>query len=503
MSKRILYQSDHELLALEVKTTIKQVKIKDEAEFNEYLSKDLKTPIYWLLDTVKEEYQMATLPHVVGKDRNDLIRHRKKRLFQDTSYSHAVLQDREKEGRKDDRILFIALSNPEILQPWLKLIVAHKVPLVGIYSVPLLSQQLLNFLPKTAYTLLITDNSPTTPASIRQSFFRNQKLQLSRLIPLHANATEPQEYANYVLRQITTTQHYLENNRLLPEVGALSIIILTTTDKCKACETLNANNLNIHFEDSQKLANKLKLQKPLIAALFARNSRVKNHYAKAADRLYMFHRRGRIIMYSIAALILIGTIMAGGLIVQDTIKIKQKGEKFLNQANNLEEKIKTLRLTELPDLPFRSELIVSVVDVGLRLQAKHISPQATWKKLSTVFNLHHKLVLKKLEWEVANSPSEIFKSTPTLEDESTDDFQPKKYFIEGVRLHGEVSNFKSYKDALVIFKKFVRDLSRYWKIEVLQQPYDPKDKLHGGSEKIKAPFIIQILITHSYPHETD
>ncbi|MDM8569651.1 hypothetical protein QUF50_09120, partial [Thiotrichales bacterium HSG1] len=501
MSKRILYQSDSELLALKVKKTeIEQVKIANETEFNNYLSKDSNTPIYWLIDTVKEEYQIVTLPHVIGKDRNDLIQYKKERLFQETSYIHAVLQGREQHGRKNDLILFIALSKPEFLQPWLRLITEHKVPLVGIYSVPLLSQQLLNHLPKATYTLLITDNSPATPANIRQSFFRNQKLQFSRLIPLHA--ANPSEYANYVLKQVTTTQHYLENNRLLPETETLSIVILTTADKCKACEESDFNNLNIHLINSQALANKLKLSKPFIATLFANNFRVKNHYAKTADRSYLFHRRGRITMYLIAMLFLAGTVIYGGFIVQNAIKIKDKGQNDLNQANELESKIQKLRLQELPNLPFRSELIVSIVNVGSRLQDKHISPQLTWKKISTILNLNRKLTLTKLEWEVANSPSEVFnlEVISDIEEEPTD-FKPDKNFIEGIRIYGEVSDFKNYKEVLTIFEKFIYDLSNHWQVEILQQPYDPKNKLLGRSKKNKALFAVQILITHDYSHE--
>ena len=509
MSKRILYQTDQELFALEVKTVIQQVQIKNETEFNNYLSNDSKTPIYWLVDTVKEEYQMTVLPHVLGKDRNDLIRHKKKRLFQETSYSYAVVQGREQHGRKDDQVLFTALSDPEFLQPWLNLILAYKVPLVGIYSVPLLSQELFKQLPKTAYTLLITDTQPTytRSGSIRQSFFRNQKLQFSRLIPLHVS--EPEEHANYLLKQITTTQHFLENNRLLPENETLSIIILTTIDKCKACEIVNSNtvNLNINLIDSTILANKfnvnnsdLSLQN-FVTTIFARGWKIKNHYAKLSDRTYLIHRRSRIVMYFIATLILVGSIITGGLIVQDAIKIKTKGQNFLTKTNNLQIELQQLRDKELPNLPFRSELIVSIVDVGLRLQTKHISPKAAWEKLSNVLNSHQKLILNKLEWEVANSPNEAFNSNIDKFTES--EFQPKKYFIEGVRVHGEIADFNSYKDVLHIFKKFVQDLKQYWQVKVLQQPYNPNSRLQGRSEETKAPFIIEIFIPHNYPHESD
>ncbi len=64
-------------------------------------------------------------------------------MFRGTPFRHAVVLDRESAGRRDDRVLYTSITNPELLTPWLDLLDAARAPLVGIYSAPLLSARLL------------------------------------------------------------------------------------------------------------------------------------------------------------------------------------------------------------------------------------------------------------------------------------------------------------------------------------------------------------------------
>jgi hypothetical protein len=102
------------------------------------------------------------------------MNHKKRRLFENAIYTYGVIQGRESQGRRDDLGLFIALNNPNLLQPWLNLIITFKIPLAGIYSLPLLSENLLKYLPKAPYTLLVAHTPPMgthSAAGLRQSFF--------------------------------------------------------------------------------------------------------------------------------------------------------------------------------------------------------------------------------------------------------------------------------------------------------------------------------------------
>ncbi|MEZ5673077.1 MAG: hypothetical protein R3E08_12165, partial [Thiotrichaceae bacterium] len=107
MNKRILYLSDFEVISYEISNTthtISQIQHFSNTPdghqlFIQYLQEDIQTPIYYLVDTIQEEYQVMLLPHVTGSDRQKLFQHRMKRTFEYTSYTYATVQGREAQGR--------------------------------------------------------------------------------------------------------------------------------------------------------------------------------------------------------------------------------------------------------------------------------------------------------------------------------------------------------------------------------------------------------------------
>jgi hypothetical protein len=574
MSKRILYLSDYELRVLQAKgktlTEVQQFQISrnGETEFANYLSRDPKTPIHWLVDTTSEEYHATLVPHVLGLDRRNLIAQRKKRLFEGTPYTYGVVQGRgAQEQRKNDRALFTALTNSDFLQPWLNLIIAHKVPLLGIYSLPLKSEHLLKYLPKAPYTLLVAQapqiNSHSL-AGLRQSFFINQKLQYSRLISL--NTLNPQEYAEHVLKQITLIQRHLESEQMLPQTELpepLSVVILTDTPLLSGFNTLpnyDTTALNLHVLDSRELAHKIGLNGKgkkgkgrenrdigrrergdrkeeralylydLVAFQLSRSLYTPNHYATTADLRYFIYRKVRQALYFTSVLLLSGATAASWVTLEKTAKLLQQNQETASKIAKLQAKLEQLRKKEPQGLPLDIdiELLSSVVNVGRRLKARHLSPRLAWVKLSHVLSQqkHSKVFIERLEWGIGHVATEIFqsdlKSPLEKSDNDTEDSEnpldkidPAKNFIEGMRLHGKIHPFKNYRKALQTFKQFVKDLRKQpkdlhkppkdfwkiWKIKVLLAPSTPTElqgKIGTTQQTDKAPFIIDILIEHPY-----
>src|SRR5690554_3834743 len=99
--------------------------------FDRYLKETGPLATWFLVDLVEEEYRHDTIPHVFGADRAAVIARKKARLFRDTQYFYADIQEREPDGRRDDRVLFMALTNPDLLAPWLDILHANKIPLAG------------------------------------------------------------------------------------------------------------------------------------------------------------------------------------------------------------------------------------------------------------------------------------------------------------------------------------------------------------------------------------
>jgi len=494
MSKRIVYLSDYELrvFLLKGKHLIEKAAFKTGSEesktqFANYLSETAKTPIELLVDTTQEEYEIVKIPHVRGKDHRNLMAHKMKRFFKDMPYTYGVVQKRETEGRRDDMVLLMAIKNADLLAAWLSIITRFKVPLLGIYSLPLLSQHLLKYLPKAPYTLVVAHTLPLrSPAGLRQSFFLNQKLQFSRLIP----SPQPEDSADFILKQVFTIRHYLESARILPETEPytqLSVVILADSillDSLKDAikDVSSSLGVKIHLLDNSDLGQQMgitgKWELPHFVALqFLRRQR--NHYAP--DTSYLFYHRLRIIIYMSAALLLSGATVASTMILKDALILQETGEELANKTAQRLTAIEELKQKK-PNLAVDIRVIRAVVDVGSQLKARSISPRPAWEKLSRILNRHPDLFLERLEWGTS------------------------KDFLEVMRLHGKVEPFDgNYQKALVIFKKFINDikLHNFYEVNLLVSPYDPKQVLQGKMglhieiANKKAPFIIEIVIRHS------
>jgi hypothetical protein len=537
MSKRILYLSDYELRALEIKgkrlKEIQRFQIGKNGQtlFAHYLRDDIKTPILLLVDATQEGNQIEYMPHVLGSDHRNLVARRIKQLFENTDYTHSVVQGRETQGRRDDRVLFMGLNNPTILQPWLDMIQTHKVPLAGIYSVPLLTQLLLKWMPKAHNLLLVAQTPPITShstAGLRQSFFVNAKLHFTRLIPLDTD--DPETYADYVFKQLIATQRYLENERLLVPIEPLSVVILTDTPLLNVIKTkasdYDTSTINLQFVDSNELAHKMAIRTNeeslylyhFVAVSLARQWIIKNHYAKSIDTRYFLYRKIRFALYLTSLLILSGTAWASWMIFEETKTIQETGLQIQERIVQRHKDIKQLRAQVPPGFPPNIELVRNVVDVGLHLKAHQaISPQSLFLKLSQILNQQsEKIFLERLEWGIGPSKAEIFPANPKKErrtdnEESHSSSKNKapasgKNFIEGLRLHGRIHPFDGdYQQALRLFQRFERALRQQridWKIDVIRSPSIPK--ILGGKKSAtidNTAFIIDILIKHNYPHK--
>jgi len=543
MSKLILYLTDFEMVAMRVQgKTISEIQhfsidSHGEAEFAKYLTQEVKSYIYWIIDTSHEEYHLTQIPHVAGKDHQQLMNHKKKRLLggnanslEKTPYIYGVVQGREMQGRGDDKVLFTAINTPTILQPWLNWLLTYKVPIVGIYSLPLLSQSLLKSLSQSPHLLLVTQMpaiSANGSVGLRQSFFLQRKLQLSRLIPIDITAAE--EYAEYVLKQVIATYRYLENAQRLPTTD-LSILILIDVAKQEAFKQAiekSGHGLTIQLMSYHDLAQQWGLHfqseglywHHFVVHQVARQWTVKNHYAKFAESRYLYYRRLKGAIYLLALLSLAGAVTTSWLIWEQNFKLRYQGEKIVKKTNQRQIDIENLR-GKTPHLPLDITLLRDVVDMGVYLEAQHISPRRAWAQLSQVLTHHPSLFLEQLEWGIGPSKNDIFSSTTrqindvSLTEENEDevdeseDFDKKENFLEGLRIYGKIHPFNgNYQHAKRVFLAFLDELKKqapyFWRIEVPLSPYMSNQVIRGQigqavQQENKATFVIDIFIKHRY-----
>lgn len=549
MNRRILCLTDMELFAYQVKghflleTQRFTPGETGVVQFADYLRRDRKTPLYWLIDSTQEEYQINALPHVSIRDRRHLFALRMRRLFEYTSYTYATVQGREQQGRGDDHVLFTAVHNPSLLQPWIDLILEHKVPLVGIYSLPLLSQNLLKHLVTSPYTLLVNHTPQITANSqcgLRQSFFINQKLQMSRLIPL--NTDNSAEYARYVLDQIIKTQRYLENARLFPSAhGILSIFILTTPPFASLFnafleKTSVPNHLRIRLIDIRELSQNLGLRTDLtdlflhhlVAYQLGQRWWIGNHYARLQETRYFLFRQLRVVIYLLSVLLLAGATAVASVDFNHSLEIKQRSSELEKRMILRQTELKQLRLAQLrgevPLLPLDILYIRNIADVGLYLKARHLSPKPLWIEVSQILNRFPDLKLNQLEWGVGNTIAEIFQK-PSNDTESQAELHPAyentkdtpsdeslTAFYEGLRVSGELISLENdTAQNSQVYQLFITELRKKsgWKIQETVIPGNInllgviEGQIGQLTKSVNTPFTTEIFITHEYdlnPH---
>jgi len=172
--------------------------------FDTYLRAARGLPVRVMVDTIDEDYRLETLPHVSRGDRAQMAKRRLRQLYRTTPYAAWVQQERVAGKRKDDRYLFTAITNPEVLGPWMRVVEANRAPVAGIHPLPLVTLSLIARLAlKHANLLIVTRNG----AGLRQTFCKHLKFRISRLTaPRDPSAPADAYYAE----EIGNTRMYLD-----------------------------------------------------------------------------------------------------------------------------------------------------------------------------------------------------------------------------------------------------------------------------------------------------
>jgi len=191
----------------------------DQLNFANFLRSARGVPAYLMTDTVDEDYRFETLPHTSGKDRRDMVERKLKQLYRATPFYGSSLQEREDSKRRDDRYLFVALTNPEALNPWLRILTASGLPIAGVFPLPMVSMGLVKNLELSQPNLLLVSKHE---AGVRQTFVKDQRFRISRLTPIRAGGGNIESCAE----EIRNTRMYLDALNVTHVDDLLTVVIL-------------------------------------------------------------------------------------------------------------------------------------------------------------------------------------------------------------------------------------------------------------------------------------
>ena len=315
MSKHFLYLTNDKLVSLVIKGAelIERenfvVADVQTPEFESHIEKLASATTYLVTDLIEEDFRLDTIPHLRGSDQEAVLDRKLGQIYRSSPYRHAIVQGREEEGRRDDRVFLHAVTNADLLKPLIALLERHRVPLEGVYSSAVLSSRFLKdldiFFPHTMLVTIIPD------FGLRQTYFKDKQVKFSRLTPIVYD--ESRSVGELIAAETSRTWQYLDSLRYFAEADSLEVCMLAhERDRAMMQEAIRSYPmLRYRFLDINDVATKLKVSpaptsshaEEILCHLYSRG-KLENHFAAPADSRFASYRRARLAIFGATAAIL-------------------------------------------------------------------------------------------------------------------------------------------------------------------------------------------------------
>lgn len=373
-------------------------------EFTEFLAHHHYIPTYLMVDALEEDFHLEVLPHTSGRSRKELLQRKLNQVYRGNTFKAAQFLSRERDKRRDDRFLFVALSNTESLQPWLDALIGQQVPLAGVYSLPMVSQLLLHKLKFKANDILLSEQ---LSSGLRQSYLNQGRLRVSRLVQIPPEAYRQISYFHLV--ETDKARLYLLSQRLIARDTSLRVVVLTPAEDAEQisrniqqeqglqCEHIDlarlAKSSGLSLEQVRQLPELVHMQ------LLARGHRPDNLAPEPLVKTYRmeFLRKGLVLSALIVAILgLLLTLLYLAQSVEDVKQLNELAVETRQQEQRYNEIANNFPATPIQGMDLH--VAASVHDAILKQAA---SPARLMQVLGTVMDQMGNIQLNRLRWVVS------------------------------------------------------------------------------------------------------
>lgn len=465
---------------------------KGFAAFARLLQEEVKKPVKLLVDIIEEDFRLENAPHLFGRDRVAFHRRLVNKYFRSYQHVHVETQERQSTGRRDDVVLLSALTNPGLFAPWIDILYKYKIPLQGIYSLPLVGEGLLRTLRAQDKSALII--SQQIPSSIRQSFYHKGKLKLSRLAPGGDDTISNIDALN---EEIERTVRYLENQHYVDIEKKLDIYIVApgTEHPVLSRELQDDNRKEFHILDKDGLAADLgiksmmpsKYSYSLFTHLLLAGKYKKRHYATLKNKYYFYHYQARRGMFVAAAILFFISLLWSMSLAIDGFLLSLHRGSLTEESGKYEALYKEV-VSDIDKMDMDVSDIRDVVTAAEKLEKNYRSTPAEYmRRISESLQQNARVEIKAIEWMQTGDRSHTFGETKKPNDRRNNlRGQGRKVFrYEKALVEANVTDYNDNpRIAVESVNQFIRDLRRHHPdgtVEVIKMPFDvdPSSRMVG------------------------
>lgn len=370
--------------------------------FGAYLLQHRRSVFLLLADVVEESFQVEDIPHSSGKDRSAIVRRKLAQHFYGTPLSLARSQGRLKTGRRDERLLLMALTQPQHFEPWLGILRDRQAVLGGIYSLP---QTTPGLLPQTVppQLLLLTQ----TNAGLRQTYFVEGQMRFSRLTPQIRDSADAS--AVLAAHEALKMRQYLATQRLSERDKPLITWLLVHPAEASAMRARCHSNAGLQFEiiDLLEAAHRAGLRSPpadsraemLFCHLLAKKPPAEQ-FAPPEERAFYRLWQARLELKIASALLLAGGLLFAAYQGMDILSLRDATAEIMQQTRIAQGRYEA-KMQALPKIPLGNDELRRLIDRYEQVSKRAQGPAPLLTLLGQSLDVFPAIAIDHLEWAIA------------------------------------------------------------------------------------------------------
>jgi hypothetical protein len=462
-------------------------------------------PLSILVDLIEEEFREETLPHTLGRDRARLHGRHAGKMFRTTPFRYYHCLGRQRSGRRDDQVLFSALTNRDNIEPILTLLDQIGVPVKGVHSLPITTGRLLKALAANRTNNLIVTAQPD--GGLRETFMRDGEVRFSRLAPINDNT--PADYGHILNAEVHKTRRYLHTLRLLPQDQGLEVYALCDRARVEALHAMpnDTADINVHAVDLSDLARLLgfrdhpdiQFSDALFCYLLDKHP-VKNHYALAQHLRNWRGYQARQALLAASWLLAVSAATLSGMNIVDGKRLEVETRQVARITDEVNAEYHSVR-KDLPIEPVAALSMREAIQLADQITANPVDQEQLFKLLGRGFFTKPDLVMDTLTWFVTDAPNaETLSAVDQIKDGVAAAVTP--YLV--AKVGGHVRKFNgSYRQAhqqIDSMAKWIAGQPGILRAAVIRKPLNTKtdSALQGGiaaqDDKEAAEFELRIVL---------
>lgn len=488
--KRVFYYSGHRLTVFhwENNSFLGGFAFNPDEEglesFKKYLLETENVPARIMVDIIEEDYKKEKVPHVGSQDRKAIVKRTLERQYRNSKdYIYHKVIGKEEGVRKEDVVLCTVLTNPAMLDSWFDIIKETETAVSGIWSVPLMSEKLINELELEDDNLILITQQ--VPSVMRLSFFRKGKFEISRTARV---STDDTPLGLSISIETEQTLSFLTNQRYIGFDDRLTVHIVTSGDEIEKIRTMCIDTplRSYGFHAIKDVQDKigsggLKIQDcgGVFSYICSKQKLPIGHYGPRGLFKHYYERLASKTLYvASVAMILLSTFYTLSLVSETNImhdEIKLLNQQTVAMENNYTKELETLE----PILEKTEAMKSSVLLYNKINKSKKVSPQSFMIEISKVFTLSgmYDTEITSIEWQstqsqkVQNISTKFTQSINFGSEQEIMQYATIKGFIRVSKssLKESVEKVRSIINALKTNKSIVD-------VEVFKMPLDVRSK---------------------------